>query len=619
MGNLKRTWRRHSAKKPIFGVPSEKVIGIVAVLAAAGVIGTAGTAAAAPNCDQFLGAPLPGNGSVTAATSIPAGNYTVPGTTTTYPSLPAFCRIVATLRPSSDSNINVEIWLPQSPAWNGRFVGTGNGGYAGAINTGELAGALGLGFAVANTDMGTTPANALDGKPLVSHPERWIDWGYRSTHLMTDAAKEVVRAFYGRAAAYSYFAGCSTGGGQALHEAEQFPDDYDGILAGAPSNNRTHNHMEVVWTYAVSHLSPDSLIPPSKTQLITNAVVASCATQAGSGVATDGYLTEPRACHWDPAQLLCPAGTNTSQCLTPAQVNTARLMYDGPSDPKTGHRIYAGVPRGSENGSLFDWNYLQGQSPVLPIAEPGFDGLFYWAFGPSWNWRTFDFDRSAYQVDNVLAPILNANNPDLTAFRARGGKLLGFHGWADSLVPPQGDINYYLRVGAWLTQADRALPFVRASNFATSVAEDIPVNAVVLPTLGVRESGGTVKDSAIDYRRLQDFYRLFMAPGMGHCGGGPGPNQFYNATISPAPADAAHNALLALQRWVEAGVPPQRIVATKYVNDDPTQGVAQTRPLCVFPQVARYGGAGNVNDAGSFDCVPGNDQSNPMEALEFLR
>ena len=302
-------------------------------------------------------------------------------------------------------------------------------------------------------------------------------------------------------------------------------------------------------------------------------------------------------------------------------MDTARLLYDGPRNPRTGHLIYPGLPRGSESGSLFDWAFLQGLSPVLPLTEPAFDALFYWAFGPDWNWQSFDFDRNVFQLDNVLAPILNANNPDLTRFRAHGGKLLGFHGWADPLVPPQDFIDYYLRVGAWLSILDQYPALPRAPNFASSVAENDPVNSLVADHLGVGAAGGTVTDSSVNHQRVQDFFRLFMAPGMGHCGGGPGPNQFYNATssFSPVPADAQHNTLLALQRWVEQGAPPQRIVATKYVNDNPVQGVAQTRPLCVFPQVARYGGQGDPNEAASFECVQGGNQANPMAAPEFLR
>ena len=580
-------------------------LGAVAVLAA-GAAGMARPAAAA-GCEDLAGAALPGNGTVTAALAQPAGNFTAPGTATTYPNLPAFCRVSATLRPSPDSDIKVEVWLPQGTAWNGRFVGTGNGGYAGAIRYDELAGALGLGFAVANTDMGTAPSTSLNGKPLVGRPEKWIDWGYRSTHLTTVAAKQVVATFYGQGAAYSYFTGCSTGGGQALHEAQQFPEDYDGILAGAPAENRTHVHTEVVSAYAVTHSTAGSLIPADKARLITASAVAACAGQGG-GLPSDPYLTEPRACRWDPAEIQCAEGANdTAQCLTPAQVEAARRIYDGPRNPRTGRLIYPGPERGSESGSTFDWPFLQGLSPTLPSTEPQFDGLFYWAFGPNWDWRSFDFDRDMAQLDDVLAGILNANSPDLSSFRARGGKLLGFHGWADALVPPQDFIDYYLRTAAFGRGDDgqAALP-----DNADAVNEVIQADA---------DSATTAGAGPADQRRTRDFFRLFMVPGMGHCGGGPGPNQFYNATFSPAPADAQHNSLLALQRWVEEGVAPQQIVATKYANDDATQGVAPTRPLCAFPRAARYRGQGDANDAASFTCAPSGNYDNPTPAPEYLR
>jgi feruloyl esterase len=232
---------------------------------------------------------------------------------------------------------------------------------------------------------------------------------------------------------------------------------------------------------------------------------------------------------------------------------------------------------------------------------------YYWVFGPGWDWRSFDFDRDVAQVDDVLAGILNANSPDLSRFQARGGKLLGFHGWADALVPPQDFVDYYLRVGA----------FLRGNAEQATLPDNSDlVSNVIQARFGAEE---TASDGSVDHQRAQRFFRLFMVPGMGHCGGGPGPNLFYNGTFSPVPADAQHNSLLALQRWVEEGAPPRPIIATKYVNDDPTQGVAQTRPLCAFPRVAHYRGQGDVNDAASFACVRGGNQDNPMPAPEYLR
>jgi feruloyl esterase len=283
--------------------------------------------------------------------------------------------------------------------------------------------------------MGTAPATALDGKPLVGHPERWIDWGIRSTHLMTVAAKQIVTGFYNQAPQYFYFTGCSTGGGQALHEAEQFPADYDGIVGGAPAENRTHVHTAVLWDYYVAHRSPAALLPADKAQRVTKAVLGSCAVQSG-GLESDPFLTDPRRCNWDPASLQCTGG-DTSSCLTADQVQAVKSLYDGPRNPRTGDLVYPGIPRGSESGSTFDVPALEGLLPLFPSSEPLFDGLFYWVFGPDWDWHSFDFDRNVAQVDQVLAASENANSTDLSQFRAHSGKFLMYHGWADPLVAPQ--------------------------------------------------------------------------------------------------------------------------------------------------------------------------------------
>jgi len=529
--------------------------------------------AAAVTCANLNGMALAGNGTVTLTQSIPAGPYTAPDGST-YPSLPAFCRVVATLKPTSDSDIGIEVWLPDKPAWNGRFVGTGNGGYAGDIVYSELGNTLALGFAVANTDMGTPPANTFNGEPLYAHPEKQIDFGHRSTHLMTTAGKEIVNAFYGKNAAYSFFTGCSTGGGQALHEAEQYPNDYDGIVGGDPAENRTHVHTSILWDYYVTHQSTQSVIPESLLEVVTAAAVAACNEQNG-GLATDPFLNDPRSCHWDPGKLLCK-GITTTNCLNPQQVEALRLFYDGPRDPRTGRLIYPGANRGSESGSLFDLGAMEGLSPLFPMTEPLFDGLFYWVFGPTWNWQTFDFDHDMWKVDEQLAASQNANSADLREFRKHDGKLLMYHGWADPLVPTQDDINYFLRA--------------------------------------VSAEGG-------DLDRTQSFFRLFLAPGMGHCFTGPGPNIFGGADNPGGPADADHNVLLALQRWVEKGVAPNRIIATKYVNDNPAGAIVMTRPLCVFPKVPEYDYKthGNTTEASSFECVNDGVHDNPMAAPEYLK
>ena len=333
---------------------ASRLSGIAVATVIAGVLGLVPRQTlAAVSCEQFADARLP-IGVVTAAQSIPAGSYAAPDGNT-YPNLPAFCRVTATLTPTPESNIGIELWMPSDPGeWNGRFVGTGNGGYAGAIFFYELASTLPLGFAVMNTDMGTSPAKGFDGRPLTGFPQKQVDFGYRSTHLMTEAGKMIVEAFYGRGPEYSYFTGCSTGGGQALHEAEQFPDDYDGIVGGDPGENRTNATVNFIWDYAATHTTPQSVMPASLLQAVTASVLDQCRVSSG-GLPTDGFLTDPRSCHWDARELLCKPG-QVDGCLNDAQAAALNLIYDGPRNPRTGALIFPGQNRGSEAGALFDNN-----------------------------------------------------------------------------------------------------------------------------------------------------------------------------------------------------------------------------------------------------------------------
>src|SRR5213594_890470 len=257
--------------------------------------------ATAVTCETLIAVPLQ-DGVITSAVSVPGPRFTGPDGRT-YQEVQPFCRVTATLTPTSDSLINVEVWMPIS-GWNLRFEGTGNGGYAGniALDVPEMIAAVNAGRAVAATDMGTAPSTNNDADALVGHPEKWIDFGYRATHLMTVAAKQIVSTFYGQGPRYSYFHGCSTGGQQALMEAQRFPDDYDGILGGAPANNRTHVHTNAVWVYKQFHATPASYIPATKFDVINQAVLAQCRGQDG-GAKTDAFLTDPRDCKFDPATL----------------------------------------------------------------------------------------------------------------------------------------------------------------------------------------------------------------------------------------------------------------------------------------------------------------------------
>ena len=403
------------------------------------------------------------------------------------------------------------------------------------------------------------------------HPERIKDFGYRAIHLMTVRGKEIANAFYGQNAHKAYFAGCSTGGQNALMEAQRFPNDYDGILAGAAAFNRTHLHMAGLASWQDTHASPGRFIIPGQMTLINKAVLARCVGRDG-GASTDQFLTDPRDCHFDPKALLCTGGNVPPVCLTADQVTTMQKYYAGTIDPVNGQVINPGSERGNETDNIG----ALGLALQENLPEAAFDGLFYWVFGPSFgypasavNFANFDFHRDVDTVDDQLAKVLNADSTDLSEFREHGGKLLMYHGWADPLIPSQSSINYF--------------------------------NALVGgENSGMQQASFMPGDAGLD--KTQKDARLFMVPGMFHCSGGPGPNAF--------------DALTPLVTWVETGVAPETIVATKFVNDTPPT-VQMTRPLCVFPKVAKYSGSGSTSIAANFTCVADEPDFNQTPAPKY--
>jgi feruloyl esterase len=533
---------------------------------------------------------------ITSAADNLTGSFVVPGSSPpqTLAPLPAFCRVTATLTPTADSSIKIEIWLPET-TWNGRFLGTGGGGFQGVISYNELALGIQAGFASTNSDLGTgvsgctplfcgsagnmgNPLAIAFGDPpnpttgLFGHPERIKDFGYRAIHLMTVRGKQIADAFYQKGATRAYFAGCSTGGQNALMEAQRFPDDYDGILAGAPAFNRTHLHMAGLSLWQDTHATPGRFILPGQMTLINKAVLAQCVGQDG-GVRTDQFLTDPRDCRFDPKVLQCTNGNVPPACLSAEQVTTIQKYYDGARDPVNGQLINPGSERGNETDDV----RALGLAFQEKLPEPAFDGLFYWVYGASFgipssatNFANFDFHRDVDTVDDQLARVLNANSTDLGEFREHGGKLIIYHGWADPLIPSQSSINYFNALVG--NHADEAQParFEQDGN----------------PAL----------------RRTQSYTRLFMVPGMYHCSGGPGPNTF--------------DALTPLVNWVEKDVAPDTIIATKFVNDTPP-AVEMTRPLCVFPKVAKYIGSGGTNLAQNFTCVTDEPDFNQTPAPKY--
>ncbi len=481
-------------------------------------------------CDSLAALALP-QGTVTAAQLVSAGAFQPPPGPragegpTDYRELPAFCRVAATLTPTSDSLITVEVWLPVAN-WNGKFMGVGNGGWAGSINHNALSSALGRGYAAASTDTGHEGPRATFA---LGHPEKLIDYAHRAVHEMTVKAKSVIAAFYGRGPRFSYWNGCSTGGKQGLTAAQRYPADYDGIIAGAPANYMLHLHASQIWVAQAVHKEPASFIPPAKYPAIHAAVLDAC--DAKDGV-RDGVLEDPSRCRFDPASMACKSDDGPT-CLTAEQVEAARKIYAGPVNPRTGERVFPGLAPGSELG----WHVLAGPEP-LPF---GIDTFKYVVFGnPEWDWRTLNWDGDIGKADAVDGGTNNAINPDLRPFFARGGKLFLFHGWNDEHIAPGNTIDYYSSVVAALGGVDR----------------------------------------------IDASMRLFMVPGMTHCRGGEGCSTFDRTA--------------AIERWVEEGLVPNRIEASRIKDGK----VDRTRPLCPYPQVAQYKGAGSTDDSANFACGP---------------
>src|SRR5437867_697197 len=372
------------------------------------------------------------NTTITLAQTVPAGQFSVPATgrgaaqqNVAFKQLPAFCRIAASLKPSSDSDIKIEVWLPMSN-WNGKYQAVGNGGWAGVISYSAMAEAAGRGYATSSTDTGHVGGS---GEFALEHPEKLIDFGYRSEHEMTVKSKLLIKAFYGNAPQFSYWNGCSTGGRQGLKEAQMFPDDYDGIIAGAPANRTPM----ALWVASAVLKDTASYIPESKYPAIHQAALNAC--DALDGV-KDGLIADPRQCKFDPKVLLCKSEDSAS-CLTAPQVDAARKIYSPGKNARTGKELFPSLVPGTELG----WG-VQAAGPD-PSANM-FDHFKYVVYkDPSWDWRTFDFDKGVERFERPENTVMNATDPNLTQFFAHNGKLLLYHGWPDPQVPPLNTITYY--------------------------------------------------------------------------------------------------------------------------------------------------------------------------------
>lgn len=506
-----------------------------------------GTDTPARTCGDLKQLTLP-NVTITMAEPVATGTFTPPDlkpnerVSPLYKATPAFCRVAATLAPTSDSDIKVEIWMPAS-GWNGKLRGVGNGGFAGSITYLGLAGAVTEGYAVASTDTGHSMPGAVWA---LGHPEKVIDYGFRAVHLMTVTAKTVARSFYGDAPKKSYFSSCSNGGRQALMEAQRFPDDYDGILAGDPANSLVP--LIIGMLKIAQTLDGPGYIPGAKIPAIAKAVLTGCDELDG---VKDGVLNDPTQCHFDPAVLLCKE-KDSDECLTAPQVASLKQIYGGTRD-SAGRLVLPGMVPGAEDGDGAWKAWITGPEEGKSIDDFFVQATFsYMVYGQKdWDFHRANIDASLKAAYEKIGDAMDAMNPDLEPFFARGGKLILYHGWNDPAIPALSTVNYY--------------------------------NSIV-STIG--------KESA------EKSVRLYMVPGMQHCTGGPGATSF--GQFHEGPRDADHNVSVALVEWVENGKAPGTIIAAKRGEG---WKVEMTRPLCPYPRVAKYNGSGDPNAAAAFECV----------------
>lgn len=492
---------------------------LTALVAAVGLLFVASSAAAA-TCDSLKTISIP-TVTITTAEVVkpapPAQGRGGGGGAAAQPPLPEYCRVVLVLKPSADSNINAELWLPTT-TWNGKFMAVGNGGFGGSIQgLNEMRNVIRLGYATAGNDTGHSAADGPSGMFALGHPEKIVDFAYRAMHEMTATSKKLLKEFYGRPQQFAYYKGCSTGGRQGVMAAQRYPEDFDGIIAGALANR--HIQMHTAGSYRSLNLArhPERQLTPAKAELVNKLVMESCDTLK------EGFLSNPRACKVDFKKLACGAAPDSPSCLTPAQMLTVDEFYGGVRNSK-GELIFSGQALG---------NPITASRGAIPAIGDGNDTVRIWGFqNDKYDWNTFDLDRDMPLINSKVG-FVDAVDPDLSKFKAHGGKLLLYAGWGDTGITPENTILYYESV--------------------------------------VKKMGG----------RQDDFTRLFLIPGMGHCGGGPGLNTF--------------DSIGALEAWREKGISPSQV--TGFNNT-----TLMTRPVCAYPAAAKYSGKGNIKDAANWSC-----------------
>jgi feruloyl esterase len=452
--------------------------------------------------------------SVDSAKTVAEGNFSPRTGEKAIANLPAFCRVAVTLRPTPDSEIHAEIWLPSS-GWNGKFLAVGSGGWGGSIAYSAMAEALRRGYATSATDDGHTGSSASF---IAGHPEKFVDFAYRAEHEMTVEAKALIQAFYERSPQYSYWNGCSGGGREGLLQAYRYPDEFDGIIAGDPADMR--RNAWALWLANQTFKDHADYIPAAKYAMIHRFVLNAC--DANDGL-KDGLIEDPQSCKVDFAKLQCKR-SDGPDCLTARQVHSAQTIIS-PLVDSTGKQLF---PR-LEPGTELRWARLAGGPDPAELFWDQFRYVIYQ--DATWDWRSFDLDRDAAKA-NAVNKDVDTLDPHLEAFAKHGGKLLLYHGWADQQVAPGSTVEFY-----------NSLPDAHG-----------------------------------------DWARLFMAPGMGHCSGGEGPDSFDKIGV--------------MEDWVERGKAPTQIVAAHHAAGK----VDRTRSLCAYPRVAKYKGSGSVDDAANFVC-----------------
>lgn len=450
-----------------------------------------------------------------------------------------FCRVTGTIKPTPDSDIRFDLWLPPQREWNRKFAGVGSGSSLGVIEHERMMNVLVRGYATMSTNSGHQSTNGSDVTWALGHPGRVADFGYRAEHLATLTAKALTAQYYGRDPRHAYFIGCSQGGHHGMMEAQRFPHDYDGIIAGAPVYDWVGEMTEQAWNARALETTPLGALSKEKLQLLHKAVLTACG-------AAQGVIEDPRRCAFDPVSLACRAD-NQGSCLSNGEISAVQKMYAGPKT-SAGVQLYPGLTRGGEGG----WDRLWSNPQRLGGSWPGF--YRYMVFqNPSWDLSMMDFDRDPAVAQQKVGQVLNPDSADLSGFAKRGGKLIVYHGWADDMVPSQTSVDYYNSVTA---------------------------------KLGAR--------------RVADFYRLFMVPGMWHCSNGPDV-LLRSDEASAIPLSPDRDMLTALEEWAEDGRAPEKFETSILTKDGK---VERTHLICAYPNVAKYRGSGDIRDAKHSECSP---------------